>query len=484
MRAKEFLFESTINEALLTPQELFNTNNERHLWRPAAFLEKLKGGTPFVDKAGNEYYPDEGEFERLTPIVKNILNKLKKDLNYVKTAKPEIIINMKDHGPVNIRQLDKADLAKKGQVGQNIGKQGVQPIDIGIASTPRAKLKGKSKEKVTTDQAIQDALDQHKEIPAGKLYDVIMSNEVLKNAGELGEAIRQVATEINNRRDPIIKQYPAAIQRDLAIDAGEYLGILAMVKDQCTWTNDKKAGFLKFLKAQNLDNLALIFPGEQNASLADSYGVQNAQTGHTIMISSKGGKGSTATGAAPALSGLQTSVDKRVKEIKPGNGLDFINTLNKTPVVKQGFVGLNWIAEHYPNKLPKQYQKLVPFSDGDIEAILENWKTNGQSKLPAKYKPLISSPSMLKSKATPGGKIIYVTVKDVINTMNSGIIPEFRETVLELLDENFMQIFTRIVGGKLVFEVLWPGKIDGNVQLYSKIAAPEPNKQAMSFKVF
>jgi hypothetical protein len=483
MRAKEFLFESIINEALLTPQELFNTNNERHLWRPAAFLEKLKGGTPFVDNAGNEYYPDDGEFERLTPIVNNILNKLKKDLNYVKTAKPEITINMKDHGPVNIRQLKKDDLAKKGMVGQSSGP-GVQPIDIGIATTPRAKLKGKSKEKITTDQSIKDALDQHKEIPAGKLYSVIMSNQQLDQAGELGKAIKQAASEINEGKNPAVGQYAEKIQKKIAIDAGEYLGILAMVNDVCTWTNDKKTGFLKFLKEQNLDNLALIFPGEQNASLADSYGVQNAKTGHTIMISSKGGKGKTATGAAPALSGLQTSVDKRVKEIKPGNGLDFINTLNKTPVVKQGFVGLNWIAEHYPNKLPKQYQKLVPFSDSDIDAILENWRTNGQSKLPAKYKPLISSPSMLKSKATPGGKVIYVTVKDVINTMNSGIIPGFRETVLELLDENFMQIFTRIVGGKLVFEVLWPGKIDGNVQLYSKIAAPEPNKQAMSFKVF
>lgn len=484
MRAKEFIFESIINEAELTPLELFNTANERHLWRPAAFLEKLKSGTPFVDKAGNEYYPDEGEFERLTPIVNNILNKLKKDLNYVKTAKPEISINMKDHGPVNIRQLDKADLAKKGQVGQNIGKKGVQPIDIGIATTPRAKLKGKSKEKVTTDQAIQDALDQHKEILAGNLYKTIMSNEVLNNAGELGEAIKQVATEIQNKREPSVKQYSQSIQRDLAIDAGEYLGILAMVNDVCTWTNDKKAGFLKFLKATDLSNLALIFPGEQNASLADSYGVQNAKTGHTIMISSKGGKGSTATGAAPALSGLQASVDKRSKEIKNGNGLDFINTMNKTPVVQQGFIGLNWIAKYYPDALPDQYKKLMPFTDEDIEKILNNWRSNGKSPIPARFKKLISSPSMQKSKATEGGKVIYVTVKDVINTVNAGLIPGFRETVLELLDENFMQIFTRIVGGKLVFTVLWPGKIDGNVQLYSKIAAPEPNKQAMSFKVY
>ena len=484
MRAKEFLFESVINEAALTTQELFNTNNERHLWRPAAFLQKLKDGSPFVDKAGNLYYPEESEAERLTPIVTGILNKLKKDLNYVKTTKPEIIINMKDHGPVNIKELEKADLGKEGQLGQNIGKQNVQPIGIGIATNPKAAIKGKKKEVVTTDQAIQDALDQHKEILAGNLYKTIMSNEVLNNAGELGEAIKKVATDIQNKKQPIIKQYSESIQRDIAVDAGEYLGILAMVNDVCTWANDKKAGFLKFLKATDLNNLALIFPGEQNASLADSYGVQNAKTGHTIMISSKGGKGKSATGAAPALSGLQASVDKRSKEIKNGNGLDFINTMNQTPVVQQGFAGLNWIAKYYPDALPSQYQGLVPFEKDDIDKIISNWRTNGQTPLPAKYKKLISGPNMQKSKAIPGGKVIYVTVKDVINTVNAGLIPGFRETVLELLDENFMQIFTRNIGGKLEFEVLWPGKVDGTVQLYSKIAAPEPNKQAMSFKVY
>jgi hypothetical protein len=481
MRAKEFIFESKLDEAELKPSELFNTLNDRHLWRPAAFLQKLKDGSPFVDKAGNLYYPEQGEFERLSPLVNGFLKKVKKDIN---TPKPEVVINMKDHGPVNIRKLEKADLGKEGQLGQNIGKQGVQPGQIGIATTPKSQIQGKSKEKVTTDQAIQDALDQHKEILAGNLYNVIMTNETLNNAGELGKAVKEVATIINSGKEPDISKYPQDIRRDLSVDAGEYLGVLAMIKDVATWTNNKKEGFLKFLKAKDLNNLALIFPGEQNASLADSYGVQNAKTGHTIMISSKGGKGPKATGAAPALSGLKTSLQKRVRDIKPGNGLDFINTMNSTLTVKQGFEGLNWIAKYYPEALPDYYKKLVLFSESDIEKIIANWKTNGQSPLPAKYKNLISGPTMVKSKATPGGKVIYVTVKDVIKIVNAGLIPGFRETVLELLDENFMQIFTRDVGKKLEFEVLWPGKIDGNVELYSKIAAPEPNKQAMSFKVF
>ena len=45
-----------------------------------------------------------------------------------------------------------------------------------------------------------------------------------------------------------------------------------------------------------------------------------------------------------------------------------------------------------------------------------------------------------------------------------------------------MQIFTRVVGGKLVFKVLWPGKVDGNVSLYTKLSTADMS-QALSFKV-
>jgi hypothetical protein len=253
-----------------------------------------------------------------------------------------------------------------------------------------------------------------------------------------------------------------------------------MVKDVAEFP--KKEAFLKFLKSQNLDNLLLIFPGEQNASLADSYGVQNAQTGHTIMISSKGGVGKTATGAAPAMSGLKSSVEKRKGKIKPGNGLDFISTMNSTSTVKQGFVGLNWVSQHYPDAIPDYLRKLMPFSNDDVDKVLANIKMKGTTPIPAKFKKFTQEPFMKPGKGTAGGSVVYFMTKELVKIINDGLIPGFRETVLELLDENFMQIFTRVVGGKLVFKVLWPGKVDGNVSLYTKLSTADMS-QALSFKV-
>jgi hypothetical protein len=468
MRAKEFLTEKSLDSSALF--------DPRHLtWRPSAFISKLHSGTPFVDKAGNEYYPEEGEGERLEPVVTKTVQALLKNPMF---AAPDIQVKIKDHGLMSTKKFEKADLQKAtGQATQSVN---VQPIGIGIATNPKAAIKGKKKEVVTTDQAIQDALDAHKEIPAGKLYDVIMSNPTLDKAGDLGAAIKQAAKEINEGQNPSVKQYDERTQKTMAVDAGEYLGILAMVKDVAEFP--KKEAFLKFLKSQNLDNLLLIFPGEQNASLADSYGVQNAQTGHTIMISSKGGVGKTATGAAPAMSGLKSSVEKRKGKIKPGNGLDFISTMNSTSTVKQGFVGLNWVSQHYPDAIPDYLRKLMPFSNDDVDKVLANIKMKGTTPIPAKFKKFTQEPFMKPGKGTAGGSVVYFMTKELVKIINDGLIPGFRETVLELLDENFMQIFTRVVGGKLVFKVLWPGKVDGNVSLYTKLSTADMS-QALSFKV-
>lgn len=472
MRANDFLTESP-----LIPSAVFDP---RHLnWRPQALVAKLKAGTPFVDKEGNKYYPKPGQAPRVQSIVDRTLDILKVQPN---AKLPTITIDMKGVGPVSLSNLEKADLqTAKGQATTDVN---VQPLGIGIAAEPVNKPGTKPKEKVTltTDEEIKRALDAHKEIYAGNMYNVIAQNEVLKKAGPLGAAIIEVAGQLNDGKIPDIKKYDEKTQNKIAIDAGEYLGILALAKDVADFP--KKAAFLNFLKSPNFDNLAVIFPGEQNASLADSYGVQNAQTGHTIMISSKGGKGSTATGAAPSLSGLKPSLEKRKAKIKPGNGLDFINhIINVSPTAAQGFAGINWIGQHYPDKLPDTYRNLVPFYSEDVKQILQNIRTKGATPIPDKFQHLISAPSIQKSKGTDGGKLVYVVTKDLVNIMNSGVIDNFRSTILELLDENFVQIFTRIIGGKLITKVLWPGKVDGNVALHTKISPGEPGKAGLAFKV-
>lgn len=472
MRAKDFLLEGE-----LTPASLFDP---RHLsWRPEAFIKKLDAGTPFVDKERNEYFPATGENERIAKIVRDTLETLKTNPN---APLPSIKINMKDVGPVSLSKLEKADLqTAKGQVTSVVN---VQPLGIGIAADPvnPPGTKSKDKIKLTTDEQIKRALDANKQILAGNMYDVIMNNKILDQAGDLGKAIKEVASQINQKQIPIVKQYDEKIQNKIAIDAGEYLGILALDKDVAEFP--KRDAFLNFLKSPDFSNLSVIFPGEQNADLADSWGVQNLETGHTIMISSKGGKGSTATGAAPALSGLEPSIQKRKAKIKPGNGLDFINhIIQVSPTSAQGFAGMNWIAKHYPESVPDRYKNILPFYSEDVRQVLANIRTKGVEPIPEKFLPLISAPSIQKSKGTAGGKLVYVVTKDLVNVINSDIIPNFRSTVLELLDENFVQIFTRIIGGKLITKVLWPGKVDGKVALHTKISPGDPGAAGLSFKV-
>lgn len=467
MRAREFL-----TEIALAPKELFSRD-----WRPAAFLDKLRAGTPFVDKAKNQYFPAAGEAERLEPIINKAIEDLK--VNPL-TPLPEIEVNIQDIGPMNIRKFEKADLGKPGSGG--VAPVNVQPIGIGIATEPKKikKKKGEKAEVIPLSQSIKSAMDNNKQIMAANLYDVIIQNETLDTAGQLGVAIKQAATEINQGQNPIVKQYDEKIQSTIAIDAGEYLGILGTVKGVAEFPKRNK--FLKFLGTNDLESLQLIFPGEQNASLADSYGVVNPETGHTIMISSKGGIGKSATGAAPAISGLRTSIENRANEIKPGNTLDFLTLMINTSTVNQGFVGLNWIMEHYPKAIPNYLQEVMPFDESDMQKVIQNIKMKDTTPVPKHLIRFTGSPFLKPSKGPTGGKIVYFLTRELKDIVNEGTIKGFRETILELLDENFMQIFTRVVGGKLVFSVLWPGKIDGKVSLHTKMSSSDMS-QALSFKV-
>jgi hypothetical protein len=483
MRATEFLTESP-----LTPANLFDP---RHLaWRPNHFLKKITDGTPFVDKDGNQYYPNNQEIERLTQIIVDLFEQLKDNPNAplpsLSIKIDKIVTKNGEELPgkiMPVSKFEKADLQTiKGQVTADVN---VQPIGIGIATDPINKPGTKPKDKIvlTTDEEVQNALNAHKEIIASNLYNVIIANQTLDEAGELGAAIKAVATQMQEGQVPNLKQYDDYTQKKIAIDAGEYLGILAMVNNIADFP--KKDRFLQFLGSTDFKNLALIFPGEQNASLSDSYGVQNAQTGHTIMISSKGGKGSTASGAAPALSGLAPSIQKRINRIKKGDPLDFINSIIQVkPVSVQGFAGINWLATYYPELLPEQYKAITPFYSEDVRQILKNINTKGAEPMPKKFQKLISAPSIQSSKGTDGGKLAYVVTKDLVNIINeSYLIDKFRKTVLTLLDENFIQIYSRIVGGKLTTSVLWPGKVDGVVLLHTKMSPGSPGDAGLSFKI-
>ena len=474
MRAKEFIIEGG-----LTPGEIFGKHLE---WRPDALIAKLQAKTSFVDKldlnVANQYVPADGEYERLAPLITAAKDALTDNdtapkpsltLNYKSIIRPDGTVD-KTSGSIAFSKLEKYDL--QTAKGQATSKVNVQPIGIGIAAP-------KVDKGVSVADEIKNALDNNSSIAGKDIHRTIMNNSVLDQAGELGKAIKQASKEIHQQQNPVVNQYDKKTQNVIAIDAGEYLGIQQMIDGSADWKGKYEA-FLKFLGAGDLNSMKVIFPGSQNSQLQDSYGVQNAATGHTIMISSKGGIGSTAAGAAPALSGLVLP-ENMTKKVKPGSGVDFIMLLQRMSTINQPFAGMNFLNTHYPDAVPELYKNLLPFTNEDIQSINANIK--GRGDLDPKFDAIIASRA-IKSRARKGGILMYATAKDLVDTINANQpIPDFRQTVLNVLDMNFVQIFSRVVGGKLKADVLWPGKIDGNVLLWTKAEAAAPSSAGFSFKV-
>jgi hypothetical protein len=474
MRAKEFIIEGT-----LTPAEIFG----KHLaWRPDALIAKLQDKTPFVDKLdlniANQYVPANGEYERLAPLItaakdsimdNDTAQKPSLTLNYDSIIRPDGTVD-KTSGTIPFSKLEKYDL--QTAKGQATSKVNVQPIGIGIAAP-------KVDKGVSVSDEIKNALENKSEIIGKNLHQIIVNNKVLNQAGDLGKAIIQASLDIHQGQNPIVKQYDENTRKVIAIDAGEYLGIQQMIDGTADWKGKYEA-FLTFLGASDLNNISVIFPGSQNSQLQDSYGVQNAATGHTIMISSKGGIGSTAAGAAPALSGLVLP-ENMTKKVKLGSGADFILLMQRMTTINQPFAGMNFLNKYYPDAVPELYKDLLPFTNEDIQAINANIK--GRGDLDPKFDAIIAT-RKTKSRARKGGILMYATAKDLVETINSNQpIPDFRQTVLNVLDMNFVQVFSRVVGGQLKADVLWPGKIDGNVLLWTKSEPASPSSAGFSFKV-
>jgi hypothetical protein len=459
MRAFELL-----SEGKLQPGELFVA---KHLdWRPAAFLKKLKDRTPFVQSIGGEtFIPEPGEYKRLKSQVEAAVEARLKNPN---APVPSLIIKT-DKGEIPLSKFEKADL--QTSKGQATTQTNIQPIGINIAAD-------KVDKSVSTEDEVKAAINNNKAILGSQLHKIITNNQVLNQAGELGSAVKKCTKEIVKGRVPTVAEYDEKTKKTLAIDAGEYLGILQIVHNTANFP--KKAAFLQFLETPNLDDMMVIFPGSQNAQLQDSYGVQNSTTGHTIMISSKGGMGKTASGAAPSLSGLKIP-PQMTKKVKPGSGVAFLQLMQGKRTIEQPFAGLNFLHRFYPNAVPALYKNVLPFTSEDMTIIDNNIK--GIGKLPAKYNKILKSRN-IRSRARAGGILMYCAAKDLVETINTNQpIPDFRQTVLEILDMNFVQIFSRVVGGNLTADVLWPGKVDGTVLLWTKAEAASPSAAGLGFKV-
>jgi hypothetical protein len=454
MRAHEFLTEGGLKRDTFYKPE-----------RVATFIAKMKGGQPFKKLDGTEVVLKKDT---------SLLSKLaaEKD-NVSKQNLPSMPMSFVD---TNGKPIKLSELEKTIEFGSTEKEKFlVKPKDLPSLSGegPSTKLD------ITDPKVVKDILDKQA-FPAGQLADRIINDPVLNSqAGKIGKVIIEMTKQIMIESVPDIPKGLSKSEISAVRDyAGEYLGVLQMIKGIASFPN---AGpFYEHLGTKDLSSMKLFFPKASSTPLADSLGAADtgiaavqSPTGTVMKISSKGDK----IGAPPSLDNLDPKTVRGnpwAKEV-----VEFIDIAKKSNASMQPFRLINYLHSISPNSISSKISKILPFSDQDIDEII-----NVDTQRPANKKALYLYKLAGDIKGSKFGKCHYVVNKEVIASVNKdGSLPNLKKAVLEILGSNFIQIYSEIKGNKLQTFVLWPNKVDGDVYLYSKAYADNPTKGKLSFYV-
>lgn len=339
-----------------------------------------------------------------------------------------------------------------------------------IASSLKESLKVKPSQIGITDMTIAGA----------KLHDIIVNNTELAST-DYGRVIIGMASQIASGT-PATIPVEMLRQKDIvsAITdyAGEYLGLLSIIHNTSHFPRKKE--FLNWAGCKRgTKSLKLTFPSKANTPLADSYASVKITDTTRINISSKGQR----AGAAPSLNSLLIP-DSLRNNPKYGIIVNFIDicqdkTIQKPTSVSQVFLAMNMLAEHLPELVPPEFNKVLPWPASITADVMRS--ITEKSPMP-QYAELTA---MHVGDTADGGKLAYLAKKAVMSMINSGKIPEFREAILEILDYDFLQQYTDIdrKTGQLTFHTHWPAKDDGIVTLESKSGSTNPTKGSFSFRI-
>ncbi len=324
-----------------------------------------------------------------------------------------------------------------------------------------------------------------REIAADDFGDMIVRNDKLNSTPE-GKVVVLLAQEIMAGEGAVLPEElrdksHEKLRSALVDDAGEYLGVLALLYNQSEFPKRKQ--FEEWLGG-SIEDLVLRFPSKQNERLADSYAeIKNPNTLHEVKISSKG----TGGGAPPAMSGLKVPDNMR-KNKRFAALVEFIDMCANTPTKEQPFKAMNIIHKYNPSSLPKKFNQFLPWKDKDYqmaENSLQLYKANRkqESRLPKKYQAIWAD-TVFKGDSSDGGRLMYMIKKASMDAINlNDAIPNFEGGVLNILDMNFVQQYAEYKGGKINFKTQWPAKLDGVVTVESKAGATDPTKGGFSFKL-
>lgn len=320
---------------------------------------------------------------------------------------------------------------------------------------------------------------------AEKVFGAVINNKVLQGT-DYGRMVIEMAKEIQAGKNASFADIPKEFQKAIQDYAGEYLGVLALLKGTANFPNRKE--WLAHLGVSSLNDIELFFPEAVSNPLADSIGYfKNEKTGNSILVSSKG-----KDGAAPSMDGLKIPDNLRTDEY--ADTIRFVETMQtKGTAFTQPFYGINVLKE-LQVPLPKYLDVMVPFSDADIQQIGKwyNDKTftkNKLNKLPKAYRILIDnniSLSRVKDNVPLGGMIQYSIKSELKKMINKDkVLPNFEPMAREILEQNFIQIHAEPRNNALEFDVLWPNKEmgKGKITLETKYGSAAASQGKMSFKV-
>ena len=421
--------------------------------RAELFLIKVKTGSPFTLVKGGEVVVDPKEARAVAAWL---------------TSGPVDTITMRttDGGTVKNTEIQKTvELGSKE--AENIP---IKPSDV-FATDEKQQIDD-------FGNNIEDILKSGG-FPASDMYNKIAGNPNLAKLGKLGDAVIYMARQANEGKTPI---FPSDLNKDqikaIELYASEYIGALSLVTGAAPFIRGSREQFEEFVGG-NLADMIMFFPKASNNPLADSFSVVNNATGHAVKISSK----AAGKGAPPSLGSMKFPDEIRKKYPEATKFLDAAQDPGLTSFT-QPFALMNYLYEIAPDKIPKPYRSMMPFSPELVAQINNSLKTGKAlpRKIMGQFEKQLSA-TLRDGAATDGGKAWWATIQDMMRLVNNDkIIPDFRAALIESLGYNFVQLYTKVKGDKLVTEAFWPAKISGQVKLKTKGSAGE-QKGKMSVEI-
>ena len=430
-----------------------NPKNGKLFTRPELFLYKIKTGSPFTLVDGGEVVIDPKEARAVAAWLAT--------------------------GPKGTHPMRTTD----GNIVKNTQLQ--KTVEFGSKEAENIPIKPSDVFATDEKQAIDDFGNNIEDIlksggfPAGDMYNKIAGNPKLASLGKLGDAVIYMARQANEGKIPV---FPGDLNKDqikaIELYASEYIGALALVTGAAPFIRGSREQFEEFVGG-NLADMIMFFPKASNNPLADSFSVVNNSTGHAVKISSK----AAGKGAPPSLGSMKFPNEVRNKYPEATEFLDAAQDSGVSSFT-QPFALMNYLYAIDPDKIPKPYRSLMPFKP-ELVAQLENSMKTGKSvprKIMGLFEKQLSS-KIRDGAATDGGKAWWATIQDMMRLVNNDkIIPDFRAALIESLGYNFVQLYTKVKGDKLVTEAFWPAKISGQVKLKTKGSAGE-QKGKMSVEI-